>query len=209
MKYIAMIIAAGFLIFTACSALKPAVGDHPDNKQEITGREKEPAKKEQVKVEYPVEKKEVIPEKTSAAPRPITDMKKESASDELKDEPDITEDQVSFVAPDKAAYTVSGLEISEKTNGILMLLNFKGDNPKNNITTFFSGDNFFNITFYKGKFSPSVKKYIYNKAHVTKIKFIEYKESVQITVRFREDFKSSSVVVEGNSVMISVYDKNE
>ena len=202
MKYILIIIVAGFFLVVGCSALKPAVGDQPQKKQELTKQEKEPAEKK-----VPVEVKTVSTEKKTVKPVAPTVNAHKEVKNEIKTAQETPEEDISLVAPDQAAYSVSDLERSEKSNEILILLNYKGDNPKNNITTFFSGDNFFNITFYKGKFSPSVKKYIYNKAFITKLKFIEYKESVQITVRFRDDFRSSFVAVEDNNVMISVFDK--
>jgi len=106
---------------------------------------------------------------------------------------------------DKISYSVSDLNISEKNNGVLISLDYKGDDPRSNITTFFSGDNFFNISFYKGSFSDKVKNYVYNKAIVGTVKFFEFKDSVQITVRLKKDYNSSHVITEKNRIIISVF----
>jgi hypothetical protein len=109
------------------------------------------------------------------------------------------------INPEEAAYTISDLGVSEKNNGVLISMNFLGNDPKENIKTFFSGDSFFNITFYKGKFSGSVKNFTYNKSVVRSVKFFEFKDSVQITFRLKKDYNSAIVSTDKKKVMISVF----
>jgi hypothetical protein len=109
------------------------------------------------------------------------------------------------VSPENASYTISGLGVAEKNNGVLISMNYSGNDPKDNIKTFFSGDSFFNITFYKGKFNGSVKNFTYNKSVVRSVKFFEFKDSVQITFRLKTDYNSAIVSTDKNSVLISVF----
>ena len=102
-------------------------------------------------------------------------------------------------------YVLENIKIENKKNGLLITLGYKGDDPKENITTFFSGDNFFNISFYKGKFSKSVKNHIYNKSIIGSVKFFEFKDSSQITMRLRRNHKSSYIDTDGNNVIISIF----
>ncbi len=126
--------------------------------------------------------------------RPLTKKEKIISKDEKKTAP-----------ADKISFIISDLDVTEKSNGVMISFKYRGDDPKSNISTFFSGDNFFNISFYKGKFSETLKNYVYNRAVVSSVKFFEFKESVQITVRLKKDFSSSSVLTEDGRIIISVY----
>ncbi|MGD9707444.1 MAG: hypothetical protein AB7V07_07270 [Candidatus Delongbacteria bacterium] len=106
---------------------------------------------------------------------------------------------------DKISFSISDLEVVEKNNGVLISLNYKGDDPNSNISSFFSGDSFFNISFYKGKFSDSIKNYVYNKSVVRSVKFFEFGDSVQITLRLKKDYNSSNITSGKGKIIISVY----
>jgi len=172
-------------IFAGCTAFSPAVND---------------AKAQETKR---IEKKDNI----TSAKESIVVQKEAVPEVEIEDrnEKIVITKKDKLVSPDLTVYSISNINISEKNNGVLLQLGYTGNDPKNNITTFFSGDNFFNITFYKGKFKPSVKKYIYNKAIVRSIKFIEFKESVQITIRLKDEYKSSFVATDDKSINISIF----
>jgi hypothetical protein len=109
------------------------------------------------------------------------------------------------INPEEAIYTISDLGVAEKNNGVLISMNFSGNDPKENIKTFFSGDSFFNITFYKGKFNGSVKDFTYNKSVVRSVKFFEFKDSVQITFRLKKDYNSAIVSTDKKKIMVSVF----
>ncbi|HXK49474.1 MAG TPA: hypothetical protein PKW56_03325 [Clostridiales bacterium] len=106
---------------------------------------------------------------------------------------------------DKISFSISDLEVVEKNNGVLISLNYKGDDPVSNISSFFSGDSFFNISFYKGKFSDSIKNYVYNKSVVRSVKFFEFGDSVQITLRLKKDYNSSDISTVKGKIIISVF----
>jgi len=106
---------------------------------------------------------------------------------------------------DKISFSISDLEVIEKNNGVMISLNYKGDDPNSNISSFFSGDSFFNISFYKGKFSDSIKDFVYNKSVVRSVKFFEFGDSVQITLRLKKDYNSSNITSGNGKIIISVY----
>lgn len=190
MRIIIAVVLSGIIM--GCSALTPVSKDE----NSVTEKTKQPeSKKISEPVKQPDEK--IIVKKTEI-PKVTTEKLKEKAIIE-------EDEEESLVSPDKTVYSISDMNITGKANGVLIQLKYNGNDPKNNITTFFSGDNFFNITFYKGKFKPEVKKYIYNKAIVRTVKFIEFKESVQITIRLKEEYKSSFVSTDKNNITISLY----
>jgi hypothetical protein len=106
---------------------------------------------------------------------------------------------------DKLAFTLSDIDFSEKNNGLLITISYSGDDPKENIHTFFSGDNFFNMSFYKGSFTKSVKNKIMSSAIIGSVKFFEFKDSVQITVRLRKNYNSTVVSTDNNKITVSVF----
>jgi hypothetical protein len=172
-------------IFAGCTAFSPAVTE---------------AKAQETKKTEKKENTSVQKEKTAIQKEPVPVVQREETIEKMT----VVQPQKN-VSPDMTVYSISNLNITEKNNGVLIQLAYTGNDPRNNITTFFSGDNFFNITFYKGKFKPSVKKYIYNKAIVRSVKFIEFKESVQITVWLKQEFKSSFVATDEKSINISLF----
>ena len=183
MKHIIIIILSG--IIAGCSFLSPVAKEEPIPKKEIIVQ---PEKKAEERIV--VEKPEI--EKVEA---------------EITEEKLITTDEEddNLRSPDNTVYSISNMSITEKANGILIQLSYAGNDPRNNVTAFFSGDNFFNITFYKGKFTTAVKKYLYNKAVVRTVKFIEFKDSVQITIRLKNEFNSYYISTDKNNIMISLY----
>ncbi len=191
MKHIIIIILSGVII--GCSALSPVTNEKPSSKKEIIDQ---PAS---VKISKPEKKTE---EKIIVKKPEIENIEAEKAEEKI-----IADEKYenNLKSPDNTVYSISNMNITEKANGILIQLSYAGNDPKNNVTAFFSGDNFFNITFYKGKFSPAVKKYLYNKAVVRTVKFIEFKDSVQITVRLKNEFSSYFISTDKNSIMISLY----
>ena len=60
------------------------------------------------------------------------------------------------------SYSLDKVEVSKKKNGILIRFKYDGEDPKENISTFFSGDGFFNITFFKGEFGSEIKQSFFN-----------------------------------------------
>jgi hypothetical protein len=190
LRIIIAVVLSGIIM--GCSALTLVSEDE----NSVNEKTKQPVSK---KISEPVKQPdEKIIVEQAEIPKVTTEKLKEKAITE-------EDEEESLVSPDKTVYSISDMNITGKANGVLIQLKYKGNDPKNNITTFFSGDNFFNITFYKGKFKPEVKKYIYNKAIVRTVKFIEFKESVQITVRLKEEYKSSFVSTDKNNITISLY----
>jgi len=192
LKHIIIIILSGIIF--GCSFLSPVAKEEQKQKKEIIDQPSS------VNVSKPVKKAEekIIVEKPEV----------EQVEAERKEEKIIItdeEDDDNLKSPDNTVYSISNMSITEKANGILIQLSYSGNDPRNNVTAFFSGDNFFNITFYKGKFTTAVKKYLYNKAVVRIVKFIEFKDSVQITVRLKNEFSSYFISTDKNNIMISLY----
>jgi hypothetical protein len=142
----------------------------------------------------PVGRDESVRKTDLTEAKPISKQDKINVSQEKRQTP-----------ADRLSYSVSDLDIAEKNNGVMITLNYRGDDPKSNITTFFSGDNFFNISLYKGSFTESVKNYIFNKSVVSTVKFFEFKDSIQITVRLKKDYNSSHVITQKGKIIISVF----
>ena len=103
------------------------------------------------------------------------------------------------------SYTLEDIKVSIKKNGILIRLKYDGPNPKENISTFFSGDKFFNITFFKGKFGSNIKQSFFNSSIIQNLQFFEFEESVQITVRLKKDHKSTFIQTDDDYILISVF----
>lgn len=192
MKIIISIILSGIIV--GCSAISPVTNEKPSSKKEMTGQP------ESVKVSKPQKKTEerIIVEKSGIEK---VDAQRTEEKIVITDK----EEDDNLKSPDNTVYSISNMNITEKANGILIQLSYSGNDPRNNVTAFFSGDNFFNITFYKGKFTTAVKKYLYNKAVVRTVKFIEFKDSVQITVRLKNEFSSYFISTDKNNIMISLY----
>ena len=103
------------------------------------------------------------------------------------------------------SYTLDKVEVSKKKNGILIRFKYDGENPKENISTFFSGDNFFNITFFKGEFGSDIKQSFFNSSIIRNLQFFEFEESVQVTVRLKDDHKSTFIQTDDDYIIISVF----
>lgn len=170
-----IIIIILIVVLSGCTAFSPVVKDKSQPKQS--------------------EKKEIVVDKPK-----VVKVHAENSDERIN----ITQNEKK-ISPEDVIFTISNLNISSKNNGVLIKLNYNGNNPEENVTTFFSGDNFFNISFYKGKFSDSVKNYIYNKSIVGSVKFFEFKDSVQITIRLKEDYRSSLVSTDKKAILISVF----
>ncbi|MFO7810925.1 MAG: hypothetical protein R6V47_06100, partial [Candidatus Delongbacteria bacterium] len=129
-----------------------------------------------------------------------------------KPSPDLERSKIKYVkegkkkGEEKISYTLSDITFSKKNNGILISISYEGDDPEKNIHTFFSGDSFFSMTFYKGNFTQNVKNKIYSRNVVRNIQFFEFDDSVQITLRLKKDHNSSTVSVRHGIVNISIYD---
>jgi hypothetical protein len=102
-------------------------------------------------------------------------------------------------------YTLDKLEVSKKKNGILIKFKYDGEDPKENISTFFSGDRFFNITFFKGEFGSDIKQSFFNSSIIRNLQFFEFEESVQVTVRLKDDHKSTFIQTDDDYIIISVF----
>ena len=109
-------------------------------------------------------------------------------------------------AEEDISYTINGISFSNKNNGVLIRISYLGDDPENNTHTFFSGDNFFSVTFYKGGFTKGVKNKIYSRSVVRDIEFFEFDDSVQITLRLKKDHNSSTVSAKKGEINISIFD---
>ncbi|MBN2790086.1 MAG: hypothetical protein JXR69_07845 [Candidatus Delongbacteria bacterium] len=113
------------------------------------------------------------------------------------------------IAKEKAilanSYILDKVQVSKKKNGILIRFKYDGEDPKENISTFFSGDRFFNITFFKGKFSSNIKNSLYNGSIIQNLQFFEFEESVQVTVRLKDDHKSTFIQTDDEYITISVF----
>ncbi len=103
------------------------------------------------------------------------------------------------------SYRITDIDFTGKNNGVLITIHFTGDNPERNIHTFFSGDSFFNISFFKGSFSGTVKSKTHSRSVIRDIKYFEFPDSSQITVRLRKDYDSSHVETDGNMIRVSVF----
>ncbi|MDA3885662.1 MAG: hypothetical protein PF638_08720 [Candidatus Delongbacteria bacterium] len=103
------------------------------------------------------------------------------------------------------AYTLDKVEVSKKKNGILIRFRYDGEDPKENISTFFSGDRFFNITFFKGEFGSDIKQSFFNSSIIRNLQFFEFEESVQVTVRLKDDHKSTFIQTDDDFIIISVF----
>ncbi|MCK4980327.1 MAG: hypothetical protein KAS62_08015, partial [Candidatus Delongbacteria bacterium] len=103
------------------------------------------------------------------------------------------------------SYVLEDIKVSKKKNGILIRFKYDGQNPKENISTFFSGDKFFNITFFKGKFGSNIKQSFFNSSIIQNLQFFEFEESVQITVRLKKDHKSTFIQTDDDYILISVF----
>ena len=103
------------------------------------------------------------------------------------------------------SYTLEDIKVSKKKNGILLKFKYDGPNPKENISTFFSGDKFFNITFFKGKFGSGIKQSFFNGSIIQNLQFFEFEESVQVTVRLKKDHKSTYIQTDDDYILISVF----
>ena len=103
------------------------------------------------------------------------------------------------------SYTLDKVEVSKKKNGILIRFKYDGENPKENISTFFSGDRFFNITFFKGEFGSDIKQSFFNSSIISNLQFFEFEESVQVTVRLKDDHKSTFIQTDDDYIIISVF----
>lgn len=146
-----------------------------------------PAKNTDQNLDDPDFKKADIPE-VSTQYKPKFDLFKK------KDKPVMAE-----------SYSLEQVQVSKKKNGILIRFKYEGDNPKENISTFFSGDRFFNITFFKGKFGSDIKQSFYNGSIIENLQFFEFEESVQITVRLKDDHKSNFIQTDDDYITISVF----
>ena len=103
------------------------------------------------------------------------------------------------------SFILEDIKVSMKKNGILIRFKYDGPNPKENISTFFSGDKFFNITFFKGKFGSNIKQSFFNSSIIQNLQFFEFEESVQITVRLKKDHKSTFIQTDDDYIIISVF----
>ncbi|NOR46133.1 MAG: hypothetical protein GQ534_11160 [Candidatus Delongbacteria bacterium] len=103
------------------------------------------------------------------------------------------------------SYTLDKVEVSKKKNGILIRFKYDGEDPKENISTFFSGDRFFNITFFKGEFGSDIKQSFFNSSIIKNLQFFEFEESVQVTVRLKDDHKSTFIQTDDDYIIISVF----
>lgn len=103
------------------------------------------------------------------------------------------------------SYKITDIDFTGKNNGILITIHFSGDDPLNNIHTFFSGDSFFNISFFKGSFGAKVKSKTHSRSVIRDIKFFEFPDSSQMTVRLTKDYVSSHVETDGNIIRVSVF----
>lgn len=103
------------------------------------------------------------------------------------------------------SYKLDKVEVSKKKNGILIKFKYDGEDPKENISTFFSGDRFFNITFFKGEFGSDIKQSFFNSSIIRNLQFFEFEESVQVTVRLKDDHKSTFIQTDDDYIIISVF----
>ena len=103
------------------------------------------------------------------------------------------------------SYKLDKVEVSKKKNGILIRFKYDGEDPKENISTFFSGDRFFNITFFKGEFGSDIKQSFFNSSIIRNLQFFEFEESVQVTVRLKDDHKSTFIQTDDDYIIISVF----
>ena len=103
------------------------------------------------------------------------------------------------------SYKLDKVEVSKKKNGILIKFKYNGEDPKENISTFFSGDRFFNITFFKGEFGSEIKQSFFNSSIIRNLQFFEFEESVQVTVRLKDDHKSTFIQTDDDYIIISVF----
>ena len=103
------------------------------------------------------------------------------------------------------SYTLDQVQVSKKKNGILIRFKYDGEDPKENISTFFSGDRFFNITFFKGRFGSKIKQSFFNGSIIQNLQFFEFEESVQVTVKLKDDHKSTFIQTDDDYITISVF----
>jgi len=186
LKQIILLLSLGSLMIAGCASLSPAVNSEETVKIQSQNVQSVSDDNEKDKI---IIKKTEIPEV--------------EADDSSKIKP--SKEEPKQVSPENASYNISALAIEAKANGVLIKLTYSGNDPKENITAFFSGDNFFNISFYKGKLSDSVKDHVYDKSIARSVKFFEFKDSVQITLWFREEYKSSVISTDNKTIIISVF----
>ena len=103
------------------------------------------------------------------------------------------------------SFVLDDMEVSKKKNGILLKFKYTGENPKANISTFFSGSRYFNITFFKGKFSKDIRQSFFNSSIIKNLQFFEFDESVQVTVRLKDDHQSTLIQTDDDYILISVF----